>query len=95
MAAGLALGLTRQAAARFSFLLSIPAIALAGGHQALGAWSAQAPVAWDALLAGLLIAFLCAYATIHFFLALIERVGLLPFVLYRLALGVVLVAFVV
>ncbi len=95
MAAGLALGLTRQAAARFSFLLSIPAITLAGGHQALGAWSAQAPVAWDALLAGLLIAFLCAYATIHFFLALIERVGLLPFVLYRLALGVVLIAFVV
>ncbi len=52
-------------------------------------------MAWDALLAGLLIAFLCAYATIHFFLALIERVGLLPFVLYRLALGVVLIAFVV
>ena len=95
MTAGLALGLTRQAAARFSFLLSIPVIALAGAHEALAAWSSQAPVAWGAMLAGLLIAFACAYATIHFFLKLVERVGLFPFVVYRLVLGAVLLAFVV
>jgi undecaprenyl-diphosphatase len=95
MTAGLALGLTRQAAARFSFLLSIPVIALAGGHEALAAWSSQAPVAWGAMLAGMLIAFACAYTTIHFFLKLVDRVGLFPFVIYRLVLGVVLLAFVV
>ena len=93
--AGLALGLTRQAAARFSFLLSIPVIVLAGGLEAAQASSSAQPVAWDAMLAGALIAFVCAYATIHFFLKLVERVGLLPFVIYRLALGVVLLIFVV
>jgi undecaprenyl-diphosphatase len=93
--AGLALGLTRESAARFSFLLSIPVIILAGGLEALEAWSSQEPVAWNAMLAGVLIAFVCAYATIHFFLKLVERLGLFPFVLYRLVLGVVLLIFVV
>jgi undecaprenyl-diphosphatase len=93
--AGLALGLTRQAAARFSFLLSIPTIALAGADEAFVAWTSHEPVAWGAMLAGMLIAFACAYVTIHFFLQLVERVGLFPFVIYRLALGAVLLAFVV
>jgi undecaprenyl-diphosphatase len=91
--AGLALGLKRESAARFSFLLSIPVVALAGLLKALEAWSSQAPVAWDAMFAGTMISFVCAYATIHFFLMLVERVGLTPFVLYRLVLGVVLLAF--
>lgn len=91
--AGLALGLKRESAARFSFLLSIPVVALAGLLKALEAWSSQAPVAWDAMFAGTMISFVCAYATIHFFLMLVERVGLVPFVLYRLVLGVVLLAF--
>ena len=93
--AGLALGLTREAAARFSFLLSIPVIVLAGSLEAFQAWSSDAPVAWDAMLAAVLIAFACAYATIHFFLKLVERIGLFPFVVYRLVLGVVLLVFVV
>ena len=91
--AGLALGLTRESAARFSFLLSIPVVVLAGLLETLEAWSGQAPVAWDAMFAGTSIAFACAYATIHFFLKLVERVGLFPFVIYRLVLGVVLLAF--
>lgn len=91
--AGLALGLKRESAARLSFLLSIPVVALAGLLKALEAWSSQAPVAWDAMFAGTMISFVCAYATIHFFLKLVERVGLTPFVVYRLVLGVVLLAF--
>ncbi|GMQ96302.1 MAG: undecaprenyl-diphosphate phosphatase [Gammaproteobacteria bacterium] len=93
--AGLALGLTRGSAARFSFLLSIPVVILAGLLEALEAWSSQAPVAWEAMFAGMLIAFACAYATIHFFLKLVERVGMFPFVIYRLVLGAVLLALVV
>ncbi len=93
--AGLALGLTRESAARFSFLLSIPVVVLAGLLKALEAWSGQAPVAWDTMFAGTSIAFACAYATIHFFLKLVERVGLFPFVVYRMVLGVVLLIFVV
>ena len=93
--AGLALGLTREAAARFSFLLSIPVIVLAGGLEAVRAFASGAPVAWGAMLVAAVIAFACAYATIHLFLELVERIGLFPFVVYRLALGVVLLVFVV
>ena len=93
--AGLALGLDRESAARFSFLLAIPVIALAGALEAAGAWMSDAPVAWGAMLAGACIAFACALATIHWFLKLVERVGMFPFVIYRLVLGVVLLVFLV
>jgi undecaprenyl-diphosphatase len=91
--AALALGLTRESAARFSFLLSIPVVVLAGLLKGLEAWSSPVLVAWDAMFAGTMISFLCAYTTIHFFLKLVERVGLFPFVIYRLVLGVVLLVF--
>lgn len=91
--AGLALGLTRESAARFSFLLSIPVVVLAGLLKGLEAWSSPVPVDWDAMFAGTMISFLCAYTTIHIFLKLVERVGLLPFVIYRLVLGGVLLSF--
>ncbi|MDH3527087.1 MAG: undecaprenyl-diphosphate phosphatase [Gammaproteobacteria bacterium] len=90
MTAGLALGLTRSAAARFSFLLSIPVIALAGGYEARKLLQLSEPVAWDALLLGTAVAGISAFLCIHFFLRLIERIGMLPFVIYRLLLGVVL-----
>lgn len=90
--AGRALGLTRTAAARFSFLLSIPIIALAGGVELLGALRAGEATQWDALLLGALVAFASAYACIHYFLKIITRISLLPFVIYRLALGVIILA---
>jgi undecaprenyl-diphosphatase len=93
--AGLALGLTRESAARFSFLLSIPVVGMAGLLKALEAWTSSVPVAWDAMFAGTMISFLCAYATIHLFLKLVERIGLFPFVIYRLGLGAVLLILIV
>jgi undecaprenyl-diphosphatase len=93
--AGLALGLSRESASRFSFLLSIPVVALAGLLKGLEAWSSPVPVAWGAMVVGTTISFVCAYTTIHFFLKLVERVGLFPFVVYRLVLGVVLLVFLV
>lgn len=88
--AGLLLGLNRTAAARFSFLLSIPAILLPGGLHVLEL--AGTPEAFDvtAMLVGIVVSALSAYACIHFFLMLLERVGMWPFVVYRLALGVLL-----
>ena len=93
MTAGLALGLSREAAARFSFLLSIPVIVLAGGLKVLEALADPAATEWSALIAGALISGVVAYATIHYFLRLLDRIGLLPFVLYRIVLGVVLLVF--
>lgn len=90
--AGRALGLSRPAAARFSFLLSIPVIFLAGCLKLVQAIDAGAQTEWSAIVFGALLAFASAYACIHFFLRLIARISLLPFVIYRLLLGGVLLA---
>ena len=95
MTAALALGLTRQAAARFSFLIAIPVIALAGGLKAYEAYTEQVVVDIGSLVLGVVVSALCALACIHVFLSLVERVGMLPFVAYRLALGVALLVFIV
>lgn len=92
MTAGLMLGLTREAAARFSFLLSIPVIVLAGGWQAVDVARGGTALPWTDLAIGALISGIVAYWTIHFFIELLGRIGLLPFILYRLLLGVVLLA---
>lgn len=90
MTAALFLGFSRMDAARFSFLLSIPIIALSGGFQALEV-GAQANTDWMRLLLGAAVSFISAYACIHLFLGIINRLSLMPFVIYRLLLGVILV----
>ena len=89
--AALMLGLKRQAAARFSFLLSIPVILLAGGFETLEYLQTASIQDAQALLIGALISAISAYTCIHYFLKLLERIGMMPFVAYRLVLGVVLV----
>ena len=92
MTAGLMLGMTRQAAARFSFLLSIPVIALAAGLETIELLHEPAQP-WSLLMIGALVAGISAYLCIHTFLRLIARLGMLPFVIYRLVLGVFLMWF--
>lgn len=88
--AGLLLGLTAQASARFSFLLSIPVIVLAGGFEVLEYLEVASIKDMDDLIIGALISAISAYFCIHFFLKLLERIGMMPFVIYRLLLGLVL-----
>ncbi len=90
MTAGLMVGLTRAAAARFSFLLSIPVILLAGGLNTLELIESAAPVDWNALLLGVVLSAISAYLCIALFLKALERIGMFPFVIYRLVLGAVL-----
>jgi undecaprenyl-diphosphatase len=90
MTAGLALGMTRSAAARFSFLLSIPLIMMAGAYETLKLVQQAGPVDWLDILIGAAVSAISAWLCIHFFLKLIERIGMLPFVVYRLLLGAVL-----
>lgn len=94
MTMGLMLGLSRDNAARFSFLLSIPAIAMAGGYLTLKAVLDSEPVDWHSMGIGSVLSFVSAYACIHVFLILINKVGMMPFVIYRLVLGLVLLWFV-
>lgn len=89
MTAGLGMGLTRQATARFSFLLSIPAIVMAGGYESLKLIE-QGGVDWMTLLIAALLSASTAYLCIHWFLKLLDRMGMLPFVIYRLLLGALL-----
>ncbi|MCZ6619458.1 MAG: undecaprenyl-diphosphate phosphatase [Gammaproteobacteria bacterium] len=90
--AALVLGLTRSRAARFSFLLSIPAIAGAGLLTTLDLMEVPHGVQWLDLAVGGLIAFASAYVCIHVFVRLVERIGMFPFVVYRLTLGLILLA---
>jgi undecaprenyl-diphosphatase len=90
MTAGLMLGLDRQSTARFSFLLSIPIILGAGLFSALELLESVAEVNWNELLYGIIFSFIAAYLCIFLFLSWISKIGMLPFVIYRLALGFVL-----
>ena len=90
MTAGLLVGLSREDCARFSFLLSIPTIAGAAVLSLADLLSETTPVPWSDLATGFVAAAVSAWACIRLFLALVERIGFLPFVLYRLALGAAL-----
>ncbi len=94
MTAGLMMGLTRTAAARFSFLLSIPAIVLAGGLESYQLITSPSSVEWQLVIVGAVLSCLAALTCIHFFLILLEKVGFKPFIFYRLALGVALFWFI-
>jgi undecaprenyl-diphosphatase len=90
MSAARALGFERTEAARFSMLLAIPAILATGAGVAMDLKDGQAAIiAGDALAAAGLSA-VAAFISIWFMMALLRRTSMTPFVIYRLALGVVL-----
>ncbi|RUO19107.1 undecaprenyl-diphosphate phosphatase [Aliidiomarina haloalkalitolerans] len=93
MTAALFLGLSRDAAARFSFLLSIPIIAAASLLLTFDLVREGTDIPWDTLLVGFVVAAVSTYACIHYFLAFIRRIGMQPFVIYRLILGGLLLWF--
>src|SRR6056297_1410798 len=85
--AALMLGMSRQSAARFSFLLSIPIILSAGALKTWELATSTATIDWMSLGVAALVSGLTAYASIALFLRLLDRVGLMPFVYYRIALA--------
>jgi undecaprenyl-diphosphatase len=91
MTAGLILGLNRRAAAHFSFLLSIPVIVLAGGLKTIELIQSNLETDWFAIVTGAALSAISAYICIHLFLKLLEKIGMWPFVLYRVLLGAILV----
>jgi len=85
--AALFCGLERQAAARFSFLLSIPVIVAASVVMLLDVQQGAQALHWQSMLIGVVVSSLAAYASIAMFLKLLDRIGLMPFVVYRCLLG--------
>ncbi|KTT55173.1 UDP pyrophosphate phosphatase [Pseudomonas oryzihabitans] len=91
LTAAMFLNLRREEAARFSFLLGLPAIALAGLKELLVLWHAHIPAeAWSLLLVGLLVASLSAFAAIWGLMRFLERFSTWPFIIYRALLGIFL-----
>ena len=89
--AGRWLGFSRQDAARFSFLLSVPAILLATVLQVVMLVTGEEPVAWENLAVAVAVSGSVAYLSIEFFMRFVSSLGLLPFAVYRLLLaGVIL-----
>ncbi|RUM51412.1 MAG: undecaprenyl-diphosphatase, partial [Marinomonas sp.] len=92
MTAARLMGFDRSSAARFSFLLSIPVIVAAGSYKSMELVVSSAPVTVDfsAIFWGVVLSALSAYLCIHLFLKWLNQIGFLPFMLYRLVLGVFL-----
>ncbi|TVQ97439.1 MAG: undecaprenyl-diphosphate phosphatase [Desulfovibrionales bacterium] len=89
--AGLFMGLSREASARFSFLLSIPVIFLADALELRHLLAQPEPVQWGIIIYATVLSGLTAYLCIHYFLKFIKTVGMQPFVAYRLLLGILLI----
>src|SRR5580704_1726709 len=91
LTAALALGFKRAEAARFSFLLGLPAIALAGFKELWELHKAHLDAhGWTVLGLGLLVASISAFVAIWSLMRVLERFSAWPFVIYRGALGVIL-----
>lgn len=92
LTAALFLNFRREEAARFSFLLGLPAIALAGLKELWVLFHAHIPLeTWSLLIFGLLIASVSAFCAIWGLMKFLERFSTWPFVIYRAALGIFLI----
>ncbi len=84
-------GFTREAAARFSFLLSIPSFTAAGLYEAVKYHKALSGSILPPLAIALVVSFFVGYACIHWFLRYLQKHGVAPFVAYRVVLGLVVI----
>ncbi|MQA96905.1 MAG: undecaprenyl-diphosphate phosphatase [Streptosporangiales bacterium] len=87
--AGLLMGYTREAAARYSFLLAIPAVLASGFFKLLDIGGDSGP-AWAPTIAATVIAFVVAYGVIAWFMNYISTRSFMPFVGYRIGLGLLI-----
>jgi undecaprenyl-diphosphatase len=90
---GLFMGYTREAAARYSFLLAMPAV-LASGTFELKDAAEGGQVSWGPTIFATVIAFAVGYAVIAWFMKFISHKSFMPFVWYRIALGIAIIALV-
>ena len=89
--AGLFMGFTREAAARYSFLLAIPAVLASGLYQLLKTWGQFGPYGPGPTLLATVISFVVGYVSIVGFLKLVSTRGYMVFVIYRVLLGSALI----
>lgn len=95
MTALLALGYSREASARFSFLMAVPAIALPGLLKSAELVTTSASTDWVNLTIGIVVSAVTAFLCMQLFMRFIQRVGMTPFVIYRIVLALVIVVLIV
>ncbi len=89
IAAGLALGYKREAAAKYAFLLAIPAVVGSGLFKLLDISSDPIEPAWGPIVLATVVAFVIGFGVIHWLLRYVSTHNFLPFVIYRLVLAAV------
>jgi undecaprenyl-diphosphatase len=89
---GLLLGFTREAAARYSFLLAIPAVLAAGGYQFIQSFGELPQDLLFATSLATVVSFVSGYLVIAWLLKYLERGSYLPFVVWRIFVGLALIA---
>ncbi|MDJ1370129.1 undecaprenyl-diphosphate phosphatase [Gulosibacter molinativorax] len=91
--AGRLMGYDRPSAARYSFLLAVPAVLGSGGYElynALTESSDATAVAWGPTILATILSFVIGWVVIKFLMKWVETRSFMPFVIYRIALGTVL-----
>ena len=92
ISAGLILGLDNKTASKFSFLMAVPTIGAIALYQIITSDIKSLVNNLDINILGLMVSFVIAYATIDFFIKFINRIGFLPFIVYRIILGLTLIS---
>jgi undecaprenyl-diphosphatase len=87
---GMILGLSREEAAKFSFLLSVPIVLSAGIFQLLKSYSELAVISVDKILIGFIVSFVSGVLAIKFLLKFVRSHSLYPFIIYRIVLAVLI-----
>jgi undecaprenyl-diphosphatase len=86
------MGYTREAAARYSFLLAVPAVFASGFYQLYRSWGVAGPVAPGPTMLATVVAFFVGYGVIIAFLRLVSTRSYMVFVVYRVLLGLIVLA---
>lgn len=87
---GLLVGLDRKASSDFSFLLAIPVMGAVSAYSLLKHYHDFAGANITAFVIGFIVAFVVAYVTVKLFLAFIQRFSFVPFGIYRILFGIIL-----
>ncbi|WP_027881926.1 undecaprenyl-diphosphate phosphatase [Meiothermus rufus] len=90
---GMALGLSRKAAAEFSFILAVPTMLSATGFSLLRNLEEFRADSWGLLGVGFLTAFVVALLTVRWLLGFVSRNSFMPFAIYRIFIGLVYAVF--
>ncbi|MFS8200018.1 undecaprenyl-diphosphate phosphatase [Streptomyces sp. CWNU-52B] len=90
---GLLMGYTRESAARYSFLLAVPAVLASGAFELKDA-SEGGHVSWGPTIFATIVAFVVGYVVIAWFMKFITTKSFMPFVYYRIALGILIIVLV-